>query len=93
MHLPAPGAAIQLWEGALMPMFPSDQAKARSLSESQKRARAQALADAREQQRRAEEREAAAIRDLANELRARDGLPPLAPDEPVQGFFCRRGRR
>jgi hypothetical protein len=76
-----------------MPIFPADQARARAISESQKRARAQALAEAREQQRQAEEREMAAIRELANEMRARDGLPPLAPDEPVNAIICRRGRR
>ncbi len=76
-----------------MPIFPSDQAKARALSEEQKRARAAALADAKEQERQAQERNNKIMRDFANELRARDGLPPLASDEPVHAIICRRGRR
>lgn len=76
-----------------MPMFPSDQSKARALSEEQKRARAQALAEAKEQERQAQERNNRIMRDFANEIRAREGLPPLAPDEPVNAIICRRGRR
>jgi hypothetical protein len=38
-------------------------------------------------------RDKAVIRAAANELRARAGQPPLRDDEPVMGFFCRRGRK
>lgn len=72
-----------------MPKFPNDMGAARAMAERQKKSRAEADAKRAE----AIERDKATIREFANELRARQGLPPLRPDEPVIGFFCRRGRR
>ena len=72
-----------------MPRFPSDMDKARAYSEKQKAERAER--EAKDQAARAHDE--VAIRELANELRRREGLPPLRPDEPVQAIICRRGRR
>lgn len=72
-----------------MPRFPSDMDKARTYSAKQKAEREARSAKEAEAMRRDE----AAIRELANELRRREGLPPLRPDEPVQAIICRRGRR
>ena len=72
-----------------MPRFPSDMDKARAYSEKQKVERAER--EAKDQAARAHDE--AIIREFANELRAKAGEPPLAPDEPVHAIICRRGRR
>lgn len=72
-----------------MPKIPTDMAAAASHAEKLRRARA--LAEAKRQE--AAARDPQIIRDFANELRAKAGEPPLGPDEPVVGFFCRRGKR
>lgn len=72
-----------------MPSFPQDMDKARALDRKQRKARELAKAAIAK----SEADDAAAIRAFANELRAKAGLPPLRADEPVVGFFCRRGRK
>lgn len=72
-----------------MPKLPTDMTAARAHAEKQRQAR-----EAAEAKRQASaEHDRQLIRDFANELRAKAGQPPLAPDEPVMGFFCRRGKR
>jgi hypothetical protein len=72
-----------------MPGFPQDMDKARAKAvrdlEARKARETKAAASA------AADREM--VRAAANELRARAGQPPLRDDEPVMGFFCRRGRK
>ena len=72
-----------------MPKFPDDMEKARAKTAKD------AARHAAEQQRRleAERRDEATVREFANELRRKVGAPELKPDEPVQGFFCSRGRK
>lgn len=72
-----------------MPKFPTDMAAARQLTERKRQDREATAA----KKAAAIEHDKAVIREFANELRAKEGLPPLEPDEPVMGFFCRRGRR
>lgn len=72
-----------------MPKLPTDPAAAHARAEKDKKA----LADRVEKRRQQDANDRQVIRDFANELRAKEGLPPLGPDEPVMGFFCRRGRR
>ena len=72
-----------------MPSIPQDMDKARAKA-------AKDIADRQARQAKAEASAAhdkAVIRDFANELRAKVGEPPLREDEPVIGFFCRRGRK
>lgn len=72
-----------------MPIFPSDQTKARERDRIERERRIERAKLAEE----AKKRDMQILRDFANELRAREGLPPLAPDEPVNAIICRRGRR
>ena len=72
-----------------MPMFPTDMDAARAKAEKAKKARA----DKAEKERLAAEHDAALVRAFANELRAKQGLPPLGPNEPVNVIICRRGLR
>lgn len=72
-----------------MPKLPDDQDAARRFSDRKRQER-----EARERKRLAAiEHDEAIIRDMANELRARSGKPPLAPGEKIEVFRCHRGRK
>lgn len=72
-----------------MPKFPDDMDAARAHAAKEKKARDIAVA----RRAKAAANDAVIVREFANDLRRKQGLPDLRPDEPVEGFFCRRGRR
>jgi len=72
-----------------MPKLPTDMTAAKVHADKQR----QALADKEAKRQAAAENDRQIIRAAVNELRAKTGHPPLGPDEPVMGFFCRRGRK
>lgn len=76
-----------------MPKFPDDIEAATAATERERKALAKLKKAAAKSPSRMSSSDEAAVRDLANNLRRKQGLPDLAPDEPVIGFFCTRGRR
>lgn len=76
-----------------MPKIPTDLKATRAFDERnrQERIATQAKREKREIEIAASDE--LVIRNFANELRARQGLPPLQDGEPVHAIICKRGRR
>ncbi len=77
-----------------MPKIPDDmEACARRTEKDRKAMKAVKREMAKSTAPRISENDEAVIRGFANDLRAKQGLPPLQPDEPVVVFFCSRRRK